>query len=149
MPESVLFVDRANACLSAIAEFAFRKATRFTIPATSAGISPGYGFLHWHARELLRDEGWDFEHFLSFRSKKASGGLLASHDLVVAFSAGDAEALKSGFPGHADKVVQLSDLCGVAGEVRDPCDESWQSDSKFRETFRRLVECSLEICGRA
>ncbi len=145
MAESVLFVDRKNSCLSAMAEFAFRKATGFRVPVSSAGIEPSDGFLDWGVRELLRDEGFDFEMFLSFRSKEISEELVSGHDVVLAFNGEDLELLRSRFPAHSHKFRLLSEFAGGSGDVRDPCDESWRSEGKFKEAYDALYGYSSAV----
>ncbi|MFH1199477.1 MAG: hypothetical protein V1708_00250 [Candidatus Micrarchaeota archaeon] len=154
MHESVLFVDQDNNCLSAIAEFAFRKAICFRVPATSAGLAVVDPFLHMHARELLRDEGFDFEMFLSFRAKPAHERLIASHDLVFAFNAQDLRALRERFPAHADEMHLLNDFAGESGELFDPCGKEGKDGDKsvsqdgFSKAYAELFSLSKKAAQR-
>ena len=148
MSESVLFVDQRNTCLSAVAEFAFRKATGFRVPVSSAGISPADGYLEWRVRELLRDEGFGFELFLSFRSKKVSRQLLDAYDIVIAFNNSDLARLRGKFPSHAHKIFLATEYAGEAGEIPDPCGEPAGSEGRCKESFERLLALSNKIRGR-
>jgi protein-tyrosine-phosphatase len=151
MPESVLFVDRGNNCLSAIAQYAFCRATALRVPVSSAGLSVSDAFLHMHARELLRDEGLDFEEFLSFRGKTAGEREIAFHDLVLAFNEQDLRELRGKFPSHAAKMHLITAYCGESGEISDPCAGKAGKageQERFLKAYADLFSLSKKVAQR-
>jgi protein-tyrosine-phosphatase len=94
-----------------------------------------------HGVAIMLEKGLNLE---DHSSQEVNAALLEQSDLVLTMTAGHAEALRTEFPEHANKVFLLTEMAGLPYDVRDPYGGPVEEYRSTAQELERLIETGLE-----